>query len=149
MEMKSSTILNTLMFVDFSISFKFSKMFGVRKRWQYTGARSLFSKEFKISSNCETVKGRKLLLSCWEMLLFNTSCQITMSVVSERSFESKFCTIFFGFFMLGLRLRPGIEKILSLYRVFSSMVKVSRAWCEELAAKMKTKRVFLTNQSYF
>ena len=132
--MKSSTILNTLMFVDFSISFKFSKMFGVRKRWQYTGARSLFSKEFKISSNCETVKGRKLLLSCWEMLLFNTSCQITMSVVSERSFKSKFCTIFFGFFMLGLRLRPGIEKILSLYRVFSSMVKVSRAWCEELTS---------------
>ena len=140
--MKSSTILNTLMFVDFSISFKFSKMFGVQKRWQNTGARSLFSKEFKISSNCETVNGRKLRFSRLEMLLFNTSCQTTMSVVSERSFKSKFCTIFFGFFMLGLRLMPGIEKILSLYRVFSSMVKVSRAWCKELAVKMKTMCVF-------
>ena len=30
------------------------------------------------------------------------------------------------------------------------MVKVSRAWCKELAAKMKTMRVFFTsNQSYF
>ena len=111
-EMKSSTILNTLMFVVFSISFRSSKMFGVRNRWQYT--RSLFSNDFKISSNCETVKGQKLLLSCLEMLLFNTSCQITMSVFSERSFESKFCTIFRGFFVLGLRLRPGIEKTFSL-----------------------------------
>ena len=65
------------------------------------------------------------------------------NVVSERSFKSKFCTIFSGFFMLGLRLRPGIEKILSLYRIFSSMVKVSRAWCKELAVKMKTMCVFL------
>ena len=113
-EMKSSTILNTLMFVVFSISFKFSKMFEVRNRWQYTRARSLFSKDFKISTYCETVKGRKLLLSCLEMLLFNTSCQITMSVFSERSFESKFCTIFGGFFVLGLRLRPGIANIFSL-----------------------------------
>ena len=113
-EMKSSTTLNTLMFVVFSISFRFSKMLGVRNRWQYTRARSLFSKVFKISNNCETVNGRKLLLSCLEMLLFNTSCQITMSVLSEKSFESKFCTIFFGFFVFTLRLRPGIEKIFSL-----------------------------------
>ena len=102
-EMKSSTMLNTLMFVEFSNSFKFSQMFGVRNRWQYTRARSLFSIDFKISTNCGTVKGRKLLLSCLEMLLFNTSCQITMSVLSERSFESKFCTNFFGIFRVRVK----------------------------------------------
>ena len=81
-------------------------MLGVRNRWQYTRARSLFSKNFKISSTWETLKGRKLLLSCLEMLLFITSCQITMSVFSERSIESKFCTNFFGFFVFTLRLGP-------------------------------------------
>ena len=114
LEMKSSTILNTLMLVVFSISFNFGKMFGVRNLWQYTRARSLFSKDFKISSNWGTVNARYLLLSCLEILLFSTSCQIMMSVFSARSLESKFCTIFRGFFVLGLRLRPGIEKIFSL-----------------------------------
>ena len=38
-------------------------MLGVRIRWQYTRARSLFSRDFKISSNSETDSARKLLFS--------------------------------------------------------------------------------------
>ena len=76
----------------------------------------------------------------FQVTVERSSCQITQSFFSARSFESKF-------FVLGLRLRPGIEKTLLLYRVFSSMVKVSRAWCKELAAKMNTIRVFFGKKS--
>ena len=60
--------------------FRTSEMSGVRIRWQYTRARSLFSRDFKISSNSETDSARKLLLLCFDKLLFSTSCQITISV---------------------------------------------------------------------
>ena len=75
-EKKSVSIRETGMLCVFRIS----EMSGVRIRWQYTRARSLFSRGFKIASNSETDTAQKLLLLCSDKLLFSTSCQITISV---------------------------------------------------------------------
>ena len=127
-EIKSSTLLNTLLFVVVSISFNFGKMFGVRNRWQYTRARCLFSIDFKVCNKCGTAIGRKLLLWCLEMLLFNKSCQMKMSFLSERSSENKFCTIFFGFFWERIETQAWNRENLFVIVFFRfSGVKVSRA----------------------
>ena len=53
--------------------FRMSERSGVRIRWQYTRARRLFSRDFKIFSNSQTDSARKLLLLCSDKLLFSTS----------------------------------------------------------------------------
>ena len=44
--------------------FRTTEMSGVRSWWQYTRARSLFSRDSKISCSSETDSARKLLLLC-------------------------------------------------------------------------------------
>ena len=91
--------------------FKISEMSGVRIRWQYTRARSLFPRDRKISSNSETDNARKLLLLCFDKLLFSTSCQITISFFSAKSFSNKFWTIFCRVFrvIIQTKARNGVN----------------------------------------
>ena len=88
---------------------------------------------FKSLISSDTDNARKILLSCREMLLFKTSCQKTMLGFTLRSLENKFWTICPGFFVFLFRLRPAIENVLLWISCFSSEVKVSNEWCNELA----------------
>ena len=55
--------------------FKSLTIFGVRSRWQWTRALSLFSSCFSIASKSGSGRDLNPLLSCLQVLIFLTSCE--------------------------------------------------------------------------
>ena len=133
-----------------SKTFKASKRYDVRKRWQETRELSLPWRLFKTSIKSDTDKALKLLLPWREMLLFIPSCQVTTLFLSFRSLENRFwtilCVFLCVFLCLDINIGPGSNRF-SLYNALflqgSKFLKhLGFKVFRELAAMMKTMRVF-------